>query len=508
MRVSLAAALGLLLPMISAGCTQKIPMPDLGDRYNRTAQYHGPDRNPVIVIPGILGSKLTHPPTGTRVWGAFEGGAADPGTAEGARLIALPMAEGKTLKELTDDVESDGSLDSVRLSLFGLPIELEAYAQILGTLGVGGYIDDQLGDSGAIDYGTDHYSCFQFDYDWRRDNVENAHKLLAFIKTNRKVVQQNLAEDYGGKPDDYDVKFDIVAHSMGGLLTRYMLRYGDADLPPEGETPEVTWAGAVYVDRVVLVGTPNAGSISALVQLIEGAKFSPLHSGYSPEVLGTMPSIYQLLPRDRHERVDWEPENVPLGAAAQQIAQPLIALSEGRPVPPQSIFAASRWTWSGWGLANPENAETLEQLLPDAHPADRQRIAIDHLEKCLERAEHFHSALDFPAEPPPGLSLVLYAGDGVPTPDVAELTPFGGILRTTESSGDGTVTRESAVMDERLGTDWEPHLVTPIDWTDVNFLFTDHLGLTADPVFADNVLYLLLESPKRTTASGATAATP
>ena len=42
--------------------------------------------------------------------------------------------------------------------------------QLLGVLGVGGYRDMDLGLAGAIDYGTDHFTCFQFDYDWRRDN--------------------------------------------------------------------------------------------------------------------------------------------------------------------------------------------------------------------------------------------------------------------------------------------------------------------------------------------------
>ncbi|MBB6430203.1 lipase family alpha/beta hydrolase [Algisphaera agarilytica] len=489
-RLAVCAVL-LIATAILVGCTKPIPMPDLGERYDRTAQYHGPDRNPVIVIPGILGSKLTHPPTGTRVWGAFERSAADPGTPEGARLIALPMEMGKPLNELTDDVEPDGSLDTVRLSLFGLPIELQAYAQILGTLGVGGYIDDQLGENGAIDYGTDHYSCFQFDYDWRRDNVENAHKLLEFIQTNRKVVQRNLAEDYGGNPEDYDVKFDIVAHSMGGLLTRYMLRYGDADLPEDGSTLEVTWAGAEHVDRVVLVGTPNAGSISALVQLVDGTKFSPLHSGYSAAVLGTMPSIYQLLPRDRHMRILG-----PLHGRTEIDEQTGdYSRSHARRIIRPLHFAD--WQEYNWGLASPKQDAELAKLLPDVEDAaERRAIALDHLEKSLLRAEQFHAALDSPQNLPSNISLTLYAGDGVPTHDIANLDWDGRITNLTQSSGDGTVTRESAVMDERLGTDWQPHLVTPIDWTDVNFLFTDHLGLTADPVFADNVLYLLLESPK------------
>ncbi|MEM9882156.1 MAG: hypothetical protein AAF800_04475 [Planctomycetota bacterium] len=487
-------AAALTLPLVlTAGCQRPIPTPDLGDRYNRTAQYHGPDRNPVIVIPGILGSKLTHPPTGTRVWGAFEPAAANPATPEGARLIALPMAAGKSLAELTDDVVSDGALDTVRLSVFGLPIELQAYARILGTLGVGGYLDDQLAESGAVDYGTDHYSCFQFDYDWRRDNVENAKKLYAFIKEHRAEVQENLAEDYGGLPGDYDVKFDIVAHSMGGLITRYMLRYGNA--PPEIALEEgVTWKGAEHVDRVVLIGTPNAGSVKALTQLIDGAKISPLHPGYSAAVLGTMPSIYQLLPRDRHRRVHW---------SRPKPAPGLVFDLAG---PPHIFEPSSTWDRLGWGLASPKQDGELAKLLPDVADAeDRRRIARDHLGKCLRRAEEFHQSLDRPARRPEDLQIILYAGDGVPTPDVASVDFSGRVERLTRAPGDGTVTRDSALMDERIGGasgGWTPHLVSPIDWADVNFLFQDHIGLTADPVFADNVLYLLLESPRREDPAG------
>jgi hypothetical protein len=50
-------------------------------------------------------------------------------------------------------------------------------------------------------------------------------------------------------------------------------------------------------------------------------------------------------------------------------------------------------------------------------------------------------------------------------------------------------------MDERLDGDWTPRLRTPVAWTSVRFLFRDHLGLTRDAVFTDNVLFLLLETP-------------
>ena len=61
------------------------------------------------------------------------------------------------------------------------------------------------------------------------------------------------------------------------------------------------------------------------------------------------------------------------------------------------------------------------------------------------------------------------------------------------SPGDGTVTRASALMDERVGGYWTPVLESPIKWSNVMFLFTDHLGLTKSPAFSDNVLYILLE---------------
>ena len=51
-------------------------------------------------------------------------------------------------------------------------------------------------------------------------------------------------------------------------------------------------------------------------------------------------------------------------------------------------------------------------------------------------------------------------------------------------------------MDERLGGDWAPILVSPIQWRQVAFLFTEHLEMTKDPTFTDNILFLLLEEPR------------
>jgi hypothetical protein len=62
--------------------------------------------------------------------------------------------------------------------------------------------------------------------------------------------------------------------------------------------------------------------------------------------------------------------------------------------------------------------------------------------------------------------------------------------------GHGTVLRSSALMDERLADNLQSRLISPIQWSQVFFVFSDHLGITQDPSFTDNALYFLLESPR------------
>ena len=54
---------------------------------------------------------------------------------------------------MPDGVEPAGVLDRARLDLLVLPVELRAYAQILATLGVGGYRDELFGEAEALDVG-------------------------------------------------------------------------------------------------------------------------------------------------------------------------------------------------------------------------------------------------------------------------------------------------------------------------------------------------------------------
>jgi len=458
--------LTIFLLSLTIGCTKNYKPPNLGELYTRSAQEFHKYGNPVIVIPGILGSTLKEKDTGQIVWGAFDRDFANPETPEGARLIALPLDKNSS----SDNVVAAGALERVKVSLLGLPLQLNAYVNILSTLGAGGFQDDsfKLED---VDYGTEHFTCFQFAYDWRLDNVENAKRLHTFILEKKMYVEQELEKRYGIKRE---IKFDIVAHSMGGLIARYYMMYGDTDLDEIVDTEGPSWKGAELVENVIIIGTPNAGSVNVVDDLFHGKDIGPFLPTYQSSIIGSMPSTYQLLTRTRHKHV---------------VDQNGVVLD---------LFDPKVWEKYNFGLMNPDQEYMLEILLPDVKDKDeRKEIAYDYLTYSLDRAKRFQNALDKQSEPPDTVKFYLMAGDSVATPATYKVnTDTGKIVEITTSHGDGTVTRASAVMDERAGNvEWTPYIQSPIKWTNVMFLFSDHLGITKDPTFSDNILFILLENP-------------
>lgn len=454
-----------------AGCSPwAAPEPDLSAIYGRAARHASPLRNPVVVIPGLTGSRLEDRVTGRPVWGTIGGDWASGDDPEGMRLSALPMAEGVPFAELRDEVEAVGVLDRVEIKFLGLPLEFKAYHHILEALGVGGYRDID-GALDVLDYGEGHFTCFQFPYDWRRSNVETARRFEEFLAETRLQVQAEIEARYGIA--DAEVKFDLVAHSMGAVMARYFLRYGGAPLPEDGSLPPLTWAGAEWVERAVMVAPPNAGAVGALEQLLNGRKFAPLIPRYRAAVLGTYPSGYELLPRSRFGSVRVDGEAV------------------------ADLFDVELWQREGWGLADPREADVLEAILPQVpEPEVRRRIALDHLRRSLDSARAFTEALDRPARPPAGVELLLIAGDAEATARTVEVTRPSELKTVAYGPGDGKVLRSSALMDEREAGPWSPRLISPIHWEDTLFLFESHLRITKDAAFTDNLLYWLLEEPR------------
>lgn len=472
--LSLAAA----VPALTACATTRGAAPaDLRIIYNRPAQHHRPDRNPIIVIPGILGSRLVDVSTRQTIWGAFDGKAASPTNPEDLRRIALPLTGALNDRPDADNVEPEGVLDHVSVRLAGIPFQLRQYAHILATLGAGGYRDQALG-LGGIDYGGDHFTCFQFAFDWRRDNAENAGALKRFMDAQRLYVAEQYQSRFGMAVTPQSIQFDVVAHSMGALLLRYFLRYGDQPLNDADPDPALDWSGVPYVGRAILVAPPNAGSALGLKHLVQGEDLGrPVFPFYPPALLGSFPALYQLLPRARHHAL-------------------LLAGDPGRPV--ADLLAPELWRANRWGLADPGQAPVLAALLPDVASASaRAEIALARQGELLSRARRFQAALDAPALAPAGLETFLVAADNIPTDRTYSVDPDTGRLTlSAQAPGDGSVTRASALADERTDGDWTPQVRSHLNFRSTLLVQGDHLGLTRSPVFQDNVLYWLLEEPR------------
>ena len=187
--------------------------------------------------------------------------------------------------------------------------------------------------------------------------------------------------------------------------------------------------------------------------------------------------MYQLLPRDRHRLFVDADGGVDL-----------------------DLFDPEVWERNSWGLMDPGGEPYLAWLLPDVPEEQRRALALDYTAWCLRRAEQLHAALDQKPENESRSQIYLFASDSQDTLLRGSLIEDDGRLLPTfdeaalQGHGDGTVARYSAVADERFGGPWNTWLDSPIPWTNVTFLADDHIGLTRNPHFVNNLLFLLLET--------------
>ncbi|OGV48089.1 MAG: hypothetical protein A2X49_12820 [Lentisphaerae bacterium GWF2_52_8] len=435
----------------------------------KSMAYEGVERNPVIIIHGFLGAKLQNTKTGQLIWGEFTGMDLLKGFSnDQLKGISIPMAIGKPLKDLKNDIRPVSILNSVDIRILGMHYNMEAYDKMLEIIANSGYVPEDK----PLPEGKNFFSLFVFYYDWRRDLPENAARLHEFIMQKRAYMQEQYKRCYG--LPDYDVQFDIVAHSMGGLLSRYYLQYGNQDMPEDGSLPVLGWQGSKYIDKLIIVATPNAGYLDTFVELQKGLQLSPQAPVYPPGVIGTFPTYYQMLPLVSTRSVIYKDD--PTRTAID-------------------IFDPEVWKKFQWGLADPKQDEALKIILPNAKtPEERHAIAVDHLEKCLKRAKQFTDAMKVEAAPPDDVALYLFLGDAVPTRRTLEVDRNTGAFKVTAyEAGDGKVLASSARMDDREGGEWKPFADSPIKWQVVIHIFAAHMGITKSQEFADNVSYYLLE---------------
>ena len=346
------------LSLISTACISARRTPNLEQIFASARAHSG--KRPVIVIPGILGTELINPKTGETVWpSAFRT------SQEG-----LPI--GVNLDANRDDLVPGKILETVKLARI-LP-EVYVYRDLLDALRrYAGYREGNWENPGAD---GDRDTFYVFPYDWRRDNVANARELVQRMQRLKQRLQRP------------DLKFNIVAHSMGGLIARYAAMYGDADLPPDDVPLRPTWQGAAHISKIVMIGTPNEGSSDAFATIVEGYSITeglrrrvPLLNKLTAADAASTPSVFQLMPhRDAAKFLD---ENL----------QPLNL----------DLYDIAVWKRYGWGAIN--SAEFRRGYNGNVELLDA------YLDATLKRARRFHQSLDAVEETEAPVVLLAIGGD-------------------------------------------------------------------------------------------------
>jgi hypothetical protein len=422
------------------------------------------EKRPIIFIPGILGSRLVNGETGEGVWVSIKRSKTDD--------LRLPMTP--NLLANRDKIVPKDVIDKIKIVKY-FP-KISVYQGVSDFLETAGYKQGDWDDPKKNGAAGDHDTYYMFAYDWRLDNVENAARLLQMLDKLRAKL---------GKPG---LKFDVLAHSMGGLIARYAAMYGHSDL---SDNPKPTWEGTKYFHDICLFGTPNEGAMEAFDTMIHGYSFDILggrrHFGIlNREVALSSPALFELLPYG--ENLNFYDEEM----------QPMHI----------DLYNPETWKTYGWSAAfdaefrSSLNRSQLSQM-------DKYFVAV------LNRAKRFHTALAVKSPPPASLFFFTYGSDCKPTLDGAVVykekdsrewstlthgdsfrdskgnkIESDAVKKSIYTDGDGTVTKASLIVDGLYQAGKGGVLIgnaaAPF------YTCEDHAALLSNKVIQDSVIEQLL----------------
>jgi pimeloyl-ACP methyl ester carboxylesterase len=304
------------------------------------------DEHIILFVPGFKGTSLVDPGKGEKVWLRLaELLFGDSTLAWNKGELSIPGARELSAQEVLSE-----------LSILPIVYSYDIYGSCLSSL------RKNL---------PDDFQILTFPYDWRQDNVETARMLVATLQEIRARRPKSIT---------------LIAHSMGGLMTSYMLRYG-------GQSPltaEESWEGARLVDKVVLAGVPFEGTMLMLRDMQGGVRQGLNADLLSAAALSSFPSSYQLLPYAEERLYDLESSS-----------------SDG-----VDIFDHKTWELYHWGLLQQQLEYNPKDKREDVYAARRKHVA-----RYLGQARAFFERVHAPVSriATRKIPLLNIVGEGTPT---------------------------------------------------------------------------------------------
>ena len=206
--------------------------------------------NPVIIIPGIMGSYLLK-----------DDGSDDEVWMNLTKMVFSKNDEYLNYLALTSD-ESDSINNPIKVGDIIRSTGVPLYTRHLFD-----YLISEIENSGYLE----GFDLFVFPYDWRFDIEEVSVKLSE--KINEIINATGSSE------------VDLVAHSMGGLVVKKYLSVNANN----------------SIGKFIDIGTPHFGSPKSFQTLMYGETGIPILSEeIISKITDSMPSVYQLLPSENY----------------------------------------------------------------------------------------------------------------------------------------------------------------------------------------------------------------